>query len=103
MTSRPRPRADEPASALVADTEPADTSIVERPDGFYWVADDGRQEIGPFPSFSEAERDMSTALQADAGPGETLAEAESELGIADWIDPETGLPAEEQRPRIEDH
>ena len=25
-------------------------------------------------------------------PGETLSEAESELGINDWIDPETGAP-----------
>lgn len=102
MASRPRPRAAEPASAPEADTELADTCIVERPDGFYWIADDGRQEIGPFSSHAEAERDMGMALEADAGPGETLAEAESELGIADWIDPETGLPAEEERPRIED-
>lgn len=36
-------------------------------------------------------------------PGETLAEAESELGINDWIDPETGEPPEGQSPpRLED-
>ena len=27
-------------------------------------------------------------------PGETLQEAENEIGMADWIDPETGAPAE---------
>jgi len=36
-------------------------------------------------------------------PGETLREAEDEVGIADWIDPETGEPAEESRPHLEEH
>ena len=36
-------------------------------------------------------------------PGETLAEAEDEIGISDWIDPDTGEPAEESIPRTEDH
>jgi hypothetical protein len=31
-------------------------------------------------------------------PEETLSEAESELGMNDWIDPETGEPAEGQSP-----
>jgi hypothetical protein len=31
-------------------------------------------------------------------PGETLAEAESELGLADWIDGETGELAQGQSP-----
>ena len=29
-------------------------------------------------------------------------QAEDEIGIADWIDPETGAPAEERVPHIED-
>jgi hypothetical protein len=36
-------------------------------------------------------------------PGESLQEAESEIGIADHVDPDTGEPTEEQRPRLEDH
>lgn len=36
-------------------------------------------------------------------PGETLEEAESEIGIADHVDPDTGELAEEERPRLEDH
>ncbi len=36
-------------------------------------------------------------------PGESLAEAEQEMGISDWIDAETGLPAEENGTRTEDH
>ena len=36
---------------------------------------------------------------ADAiAPAESLEEAESELGMNDWIDPETGEPAEGQSP-----
>jgi hypothetical protein len=34
---------------------------------------------------------------------EGLREAESELGISDWIDPDTGGPAEDSVPHIEDH
>ena len=36
-------------------------------------------------------------------PGETLAEAEAEIGISDWTDPDTGLPAEEDGTRTEEH
>jgi hypothetical protein len=32
-----------------------------------------------------------------------LQEAESEIGVSEWIDPETGGPAEDSVPRIEDH
>jgi hypothetical protein len=32
------------------------------------------------------------------GEGESLEEAESEIGMADWIDPETGEPAEDLPP-----
>ena len=46
---------------------------------------------------------MQSNGESDLEPGESLAEAESEVGIADWIDPDTGQPAEESVPRIEDH
>ena len=62
--------------------------IVLRPDGFYWQAPERKQEFGPF----------ETLELARAAPGETLQEAEDEIGIADWIDPETGAPAEGQSP-----
>lgn len=35
-------------------------------------------------------------------PGESLEEAEAEIGISGWIDPDTNEPAEESVPRIED-
>lgn len=78
------------------------TRIIERPDGFYWQSKDSGEEFGPFRSLTEAAGDMEyadTMIEA----GETLQEAESEIGIADWIDPETGQPAEGSVPHIEDH
>ena len=80
--------------------------VVERPDGFYWHTEDRSKQYGPFPTLLEAIADMQAA--GDSGdtefePGETLAEAEGEIGISDWIDPDTGQPAEESIPRTEDH
>jgi hypothetical protein len=75
--------------------------VFERPDGFYWR--DGEDEYGPLPSRAEAEAAMQASEDPALEPGETLQEAESELGISEWIDPDTGGPAEDSVPRIEDH
>ena len=75
--------------------------VFERPDGFYWKDGTEPEEYGPFPTRAEAEAAMQ-ASEAELEP-ETLQEAESELGIAEWIDPDTGVPAEDSVPRIEDH
>ena len=77
--------------------------ILERPDGFYWEAKPGRELYGPFVTLAEAEADMLSEGAEDFEPTETLQEAETELGIAEWIDPDTGGPAEDWIPRIEDH
>jgi len=84
------------------------TRIIERPDGFYWQAAETGEEYGPFDTLEEAIADMQAGGEAAEGdtdyePSETLEEAEAELGVAEWIDPETGEPAEESVPRIEDH
>jgi len=88
---------------LSEDDEPLDVSdlgerILARPDGYYWLAPDGRQEIGPFDTYAEALADMDSGDAAGWTPGETLAEAESEIGVADWIDGDSGSPAEGQAP-----
>jgi len=77
--------------------------IIERPDGFYWHAEARGTEYGPFPTLREAVADMQSSTDGAYEPGETLAEAEGEIGISDWIDPDTGQPAEESIPRTEDH
>lgn len=89
----------------VSREEAAQGRIIERPDGFYWESKDKDEPRGPFATLAEAEADM---LSGGAGDGEldpvdTLQEAESEIGISEWIDPDTGVPAEDSVPRIEDH
>jgi len=79
------------------------TRILERPDGYYWQEKDGGREYGPFASLLEAVQDMEAGGEDAQEPGETLQEAEAEIGISDHVDPETGDPAEEERPRLEDH
>jgi hypothetical protein len=85
--------------AVAPEQKPA---IFERPDGFYWQSEDDRKQYGPFTSRTAAELDMQSGGN-DLEPGESLQEAESELGISDWIDPDTGGPAEDSVPHIEEH
>src|SRR5512135_841319 len=75
--------------------------VIERPDGFYWQDTPVSELHGPFATLLEAMQDM---LQDDTGyeEGESLEEAESEIGMADWIDPETGQPAEDMPPHRSD-
>lgn len=77
--------------------------VVERPDGFYWQSLTDGREAGPFATLVEAVANMRMENEGAYEPGETVEEAEAELGIADWIDPDTGEPAEEGVPRFEDH
>jgi hypothetical protein len=79
------------------------TRIIERPDGFYWQAKEEAREYGPFATLLEAVQDMQAEAEGGIEPGETVAEAEDEIGIADWVDTETGQPAEETVTRIEEH
>lgn len=71
------------------------TRIIERPDGFYWLDTESGEEYGPFATLLDATLDMEYNVDSDYEPGETLEEAEDELGISDWIDPDTGAPGEE--------
>ncbi|MBK6975440.1 MAG: hypothetical protein WCF44_17935 [Candidatus Methylophosphatis roskildensis] len=79
--------------------------ILERKDGYYWRDDETGAELGPFPTAAAAMADArSLDDEVDTEPsGDSLREAEDELGISDWIDPDTGEPAEGYSPHIEDH
>ena len=78
------------------------TRIIERPDGFYWQDKLSDELFGPFPTLLEAVQNMQEREDTGYGEGETLEEAEAEIGIADWTDPQTGEPAEELQPRLRD-
>ena len=83
----------------------ADEPIFKRPDGFYWQRKSGDLR-GPFVTRGEAEADRLADGFADGEEresGDPLHEAEFDLGMAEWIDPDTGGPAEDHIPRLEDH
>lgn len=79
------------------------TRIIERPDGVYWQDKDTGREYGPFATLLEAVQDMEIGGDRSLEAGESLGEAEGEIGIADYLDPDTGQPAEDGVPRLEDH
>ena len=88
----------------VEEGEALEDRVIERPDGFYWESKESGETRGPFATLAEAEADMlSGGASAEDLEAEGLQEAESELGINEWIDPDTGGPAEDNVPRIEDH
>lgn len=79
------------------------TRIMERPDGFYWQSRLDGREFGPFASLLEAVQDIQYDAENGLEPGVSVNEAEADIGVAEWIDPETGEPAEEDVPRLEEH
>jgi hypothetical protein len=114
--STPAPAATGPARAEAVSGEaeeaeaaegdlslPDDGALVRHPDGWYWCGAGGRSEFGPYASEAEAAAAMHAAEDGALEPEETLAEAEQAIGIADWLDPDTGAPAEDTRSHIEDH
>ena len=83
--------------------EYGNTRIIERPDGFFWRDEENGEEFGPFGTLLEAVQDMEYNAESGNEPGETVEEAERELGLAEWVDAETGELAEDTLTRIEDH
>lgn len=70
------------------------TDIVERPDGYYWLARDGKLEFGPYETYELALREYEASSEEALAPEETLHSTEREMGLGDWIDPQTGTLAE---------
>ncbi|MEO8343994.1 MAG: hypothetical protein ABI536_09230 [Gallionella sp.] len=67
--------------------------VINQPDGFYWRDQLTNKLHGPFPTQLEAAQHMEE--QNDSyEEGESLEDAEVEIGITNWIDPETGEPSE---------
>ena len=82
----PDDSADDPAlpGALpTPTTDDASSRVVVRPDGYYWVADDGHQEFGPYATATEAAFAMREGVDTGLEPDQTLQQAESEVGYSE--------------------
>jgi hypothetical protein len=77
--------------------------VIERPDGFYWQEQFSGKLYGPFSTLLKAVQDMQGQDDTGYEEGESLEEAQDEIGIADWIDPETGQPAEDLPTHLSDN
>ena len=84
--SRRAKRPPEPSNAnrVLKRQQPATSSVDDD------VAKDDASDV--------ALTDLETADERAADSVETLPELEREIGISDWIDPQTGEPAEGQSP-----
>lgn len=89
-----------PAAPIPSENDQA--RILECPDGFYWQDAVTGQQYGPFATRIEALQDMELQNDNSIEEGESLEDAEEEIGISTWIDPETGEPAEDMSTRHSD-
>lgn len=78
------------------------TRVIERPDGFYWQDKLSNEVYGPFATLFEAVQDMQERGDTGYEEGESLEQAEAEIGISDHIDPETGQLEEGFQPHLSD-
>ena len=86
----------QPVAAPMTDSAPPD--LVEHPDGYYWQDHDSHDEFGPFESDALARADRDAVGDEALARGETSQEAVHETGTDEWIDAETGDPAEGDSP-----
>lgn len=89
----------------IPETSPGydETRVIERPDGFYWQDKVSGKLYGPFPTLLDAVQDMQGQDDTGYEEGESLEEAQEEIGIAGWIDPDTGQPAEDFSTHLSDN
>jgi hypothetical protein len=81
-----------PSAPPAAPVDDDSSRVVARPDGYYWIADDGRQEFGPFPTAIDALVALRAGTDTGLEPDETLAEAEAEIGIVEPLPIDDGAP-----------
>jgi len=77
--------------------------IIERPDGFYWQSTETGEESGPFKTMGDAVEDMEVNADSEFDVPDTLEEAEADLGLDGYIDPETGELEDPSLPRLGEH
>jgi hypothetical protein len=77
---------------LAVPSDDESSRVVARPDGFYWVADDGHQEFGPFTTAMDALVALRSGIETGLEPAETLQEAEAEIGFIEPKVDDEGIP-----------
>jgi len=103
----PRKKKEAGAASAPAAHQP---SIVEGEDGFYWRDSETDTLVGPFATHASAVADRDSPGPADDGPDDIAAladsdavhEVEAEIGIEDFIDPDTGEPTHGYEPHVRD-
>jgi hypothetical protein len=65
---------------------PGEEGVVARPDGYYWLADGGRQEFGPYPTAAQAAAAAREAIEAVVEDAQRLQQVEAEIGVAERVD-----------------
>lgn len=85
---------------------PEEARIVHRLGGYYVKSADG--ELGPFRTAAQARQAVQRVEEEPVEDealeeGESLHEAEAEIGVTGWVDPDSGEIAEDWIPRIEEH
>ena len=86
-------RTARPAAAPIIDSPPP--AAIELHDG---QAPDDHLGSGPLESYELAQADRDAVGDEALASGETLQEAVHEIGTEEWIDAETGGPAEGESP-----
>lgn len=90
---RPRPLRRRGAARVIPESKPAaddEQALVEHPDGWYWIAPDGRQQFGPFASCALARADRDGSGIETVDEGQSLRELQRESGIDEHMDIESG-------------
>ena len=86
---RTPPLAPAPSDSSVEDQpQEGAAQVVERPDGFHWIDEEGRQEFGPFETLEAATASMEAADEGAIEQAEQVEEAERTLDLDTRIDTE---------------
>lgn len=86
-----------PGKGTTAGKDAAGDRVVARPDGYYWVADDGEQEFGPYPTAAQAVEAANEAIERRLEEEQALLDAEAEIGVAERQDHDI-VEVDEQTP-----
>ena len=89
-----------PPAAPVIDG--ASRDVVEPPDRDHSLATDEHQGGAPFESYELAQAHRDAVGVEALAPGENSQETVHEIGVDDWIDAETGSPADDEPPHLQE-